>query len=71
MDFMNLVSMLLALCLSSKVTFATPTLPGLSSTYAPIPTAAAGPPVPSNVGYRIQGFGDGAYMVTDGTYQSL
>ena len=40
-------------------------------TYAPIPSAAIGPPVSNITGYRIQAFGKGAYMVTDGLYQSM
>ncbi|KAL7795948.1 beta-lactamase-like protein [Trichoderma ceciliae] len=39
-------------------------------TYAPLPSTASGPPVNSE-GYRVQSFGGGAYMLTDGTYQSL
>ncbi|RFU78698.1 beta-lactamase domain-containing [Trichoderma arundinaceum] len=40
------------------------------TTYAPLPSTAAGPPVNSQ-GFRVQSFGGGAYMLTDGTYQSL
>ena len=39
--------------------------------YAPIPAAAEGPPVSNITGFRIQAFGNGAYMVTDGIYQSV
>jgi glyoxylase-like metal-dependent hydrolase (beta-lactamase superfamily II) len=38
--------------------------------YNPVPTTAAGP-IPNPPGYRLQSFGDGAYMVTDGAYQNL
>jgi glyoxylase-like metal-dependent hydrolase (beta-lactamase superfamily II) len=38
-------------------------------TYAPVPPTASAPPVNSE-GYRVQSFGGGAYMLTDGTYQS-
>ncbi|KAL9614509.1 MAG: hypothetical protein Q9167_001037 [Letrouitia subvulpina] len=38
--------------------------------YLPISLNAAGPPIPP-VGYRVEPFGDGAYMVTEGTYQSI
>lgn len=41
------------------------------STYAPIPSSAAGPPIAQNIGYRVQNLGQGAYMATDGIYQSL
>ena len=40
------------------------------SRYDPVPTTAAGP-IPIPPGYRLQSFGDGAYMVTDGGYQNL
>jgi hypothetical protein len=40
-------------------------------TYVPVPSKAAGPPIPTDVGYRLQSFGDGGYMVTDGVYQAL
>ncbi|KAI9652694.1 MAG: hypothetical protein M1821_007835 [Bathelium mastoideum] len=39
-------------------------------TYAPVATAAIGPPVSNSTGYRVEGFGDGAYMVTEGVYQA-
>lgn len=47
------------------------TLPSLSSSYLPIPSGSAGPPVSHSLGYRVQSFGDGAYMVTNGVYQGL
>ena len=40
-------------------------------TYAPIPSAAVGPPVSNTTGFRVESFGQGAYMVTDGIYQSI
>jgi glyoxylase-like metal-dependent hydrolase (beta-lactamase superfamily II) len=40
------------------------------SRYDPVPTTAAGP-ISTPPGYRLQSFGDGAYMVTDGLYQNL
>ena len=40
------------------------------TTYAPVPPSAAGPKIPDS-GYRVQSFGNGAYMVTEGLYQSL
>lgn len=40
------------------------------TTYAPLPSTASGPQVNSK-GFRVQSFGEGAYMLTDGTYQSL
>ena len=41
------------------------------STYASIPTQANEPVVNTPPGYRVQAFGQGAYMVTDGIYQGL
>ncbi|KAG0645315.1 hypothetical protein D0Z07_8836 [Hyphodiscus hymeniophilus] len=40
-------------------------------TYAAIPTVAGGPSIPAPVGYRVESFGQGAYMVTEGTYQAM
>ncbi|KAM6483377.1 Metallo-hydrolase/oxidoreductase [Trichoderma sp. SZMC 28011] len=40
------------------------------TTYAPVPAAAIGPPV-NDQGYRVQSLGGGAYLLADGTYQSL
>jgi glyoxylase-like metal-dependent hydrolase (beta-lactamase superfamily II) len=39
--------------------------------YAPLPPAASAPPISEAVGYRVEAFGNGAYMVTDGIYQSM
>ena len=39
--------------------------------YAPIPATAEGPPVSNITGFRVQNFGHGAYMVTEGLYQSI
>ncbi|KAL8715732.1 MAG: hypothetical protein Q9220_000399 [cf. Caloplaca sp. 1 TL-2023] len=39
--------------------------------YAPIPSGASGPPISNITGYRVEDFGQGAYMVTDGIYQAL
>jgi glyoxylase-like metal-dependent hydrolase (beta-lactamase superfamily II) len=39
--------------------------------YAPIPSSAGGPTVSSELGYRIEPFGGGAYMVSDGIYQAM
>lgn len=39
--------------------------------YAPLPASAVGPAVSNITGYRIEPFGQGAYMVTDGNYQAL
>ncbi|KAF2716569.1 Metallo-hydrolase/oxidoreductase [Polychaeton citri CBS 116435] len=41
------------------------------SSFAQVPTTAAGPPVQTPPAYRVQPFGDGAYLVTDGIYQGL
>ena len=41
------------------------------SKFSPVPSTAAGPPIPTSLGYRLQSLGHGAYMVTDGTYQAL
>jgi glyoxylase-like metal-dependent hydrolase (beta-lactamase superfamily II) len=53
--------------------YATETAPVTNSipTYVPIPTGAAGPAVSSALGYRIEPFGGGAYMVSDGLYQAM
>jgi glyoxylase-like metal-dependent hydrolase (beta-lactamase superfamily II) len=40
-------------------------------TYAPVPSTGNGPPVPTSVGFRVEAFGDGAYLLTDGVYQSM
>ncbi|KAK0762484.1 hypothetical protein N5P37_005300 [Trichoderma harzianum] len=40
------------------------------TTYAPVPSTAIGPPV-NDEGYRVQSLGGGAYLLADGTYQSL
>lgn len=42
-----------------------------TTSYAPIPTDAQGPQVPNDPGYRLEDFGDGAYMVTNGVYQAM
>ena len=39
--------------------------------YAPVPSGAVGPNVTNTLGYRIESFGCGAYMVTDGMYQAM
>ena len=39
------------------------------SSYQLLPSTAAGPPVPTPPAYRIEDFGSGAYMVTEGAYQ--
>lgn len=39
--------------------------------YAPVPAAAEGPPVSNITGFRVEAFGHGAYMVTEGLYQSI
>jgi glyoxylase-like metal-dependent hydrolase (beta-lactamase superfamily II) len=39
--------------------------------YADVPEAAKGPAVDPAKGYRTQKLGDGLYMVTDGSYQSM
>lgn len=38
--------------------------------YAPVPENALGPDL-NEAGYRIEDFGQGAYMVTDNLYQTL
>ena len=39
--------------------------------YAPVPIEAQGPKVSNITGYRVEHFGAGAYMVTDGMYQAM
>ncbi|KAL8948321.1 MAG: hypothetical protein Q9222_005482 [Ikaeria aurantiellina] len=65
-----LISGLLALatCVNAQNTS---TIPTFAPVYAPIPSAAAGPPVSNITGYRVENFGQGAYMVTDGIYQAI
>lgn len=41
------------------------------TTYAPIPSGAAGPAVSNATGFRVESFGKGAYLLTDGLYQAL
>ena len=48
-----------------------PSLQATAPIYAPIPAVAEGPPVSNITGFRIQDFGHGAYMVTEGIYQSI
>ena len=45
--------------------------PNSIPTYAPIPPTGFGPPVSNFTGVRVQAFGGGAYLLTDGLYQSL
>jgi glyoxylase-like metal-dependent hydrolase (beta-lactamase superfamily II) len=39
--------------------------------YAPVPDNAKGPAVDPAKGYRLENYGDGVFMVSDGVYQSL
>ena len=39
--------------------------------FVPLPQTAIGPPISNVTGYRIEPFGKGAYMVTDGIYQCM
>ena len=59
------------LSLAALATAATSSPAASAPTYAPIPSAAVGPPVSNTTGYRVEAFGQGAYMVTDGLYQSI
>ncbi|KAL8941815.1 MAG: hypothetical protein Q9216_002015 [Gyalolechia sp. 2 TL-2023] len=59
------------LILTALANAANDSIPTFAPQYAPIPSAAAGPPVSNTTGYRIEDFGQGAYMVTDGTYQAI
>ncbi|MCJ1354762.1 MAG: hypothetical protein MMC33_004751 [Icmadophila ericetorum] len=43
----------------------------IQSVYPPLPQTAIRPGVSNATGYRIEDFGQGAYMVTEGAYQSL
>ena len=61
----------IVLSLAALATAATASSTTSVTTYAPIPSGAAGPPVSNNTGYRIEVFGQGAYMVTDGLYQAI
>jgi glyoxylase-like metal-dependent hydrolase (beta-lactamase superfamily II) len=42
-----------------------------TSKYLPVPPAERGPAVDPAKGYRVQSLGSGAYMVTEGVYQSM
>lgn len=48
-----------------------PPPPASITTYAPLPSTAFGPPVSNETGYRVEELGVGAYLLTDGFYQSL
>lgn len=41
------------------------------TTFAPLPSTAIGPSIDENVGYRLEQFGGGAYMLTEGMYQAM
>ncbi|KAL8789933.1 MAG: hypothetical protein Q9195_006594 [Heterodermia aff. obscurata] len=58
-----------SLCLLANLV--NPSLQATAPIYAPIPAAAEGPPVSNITGFRVQAFGHGAYMITDGNYQSF
>ena len=60
----SLLMRALAVSLSTTIATSVPT-------YAPIPPAALGPPISNATGYRLESFGQGAYMVTDGLYQAI
>ena len=57
--------------LAALATAATSSLEASAPTYAPIPSAGVGPPVSNTTGYRVEAFGQGAYMVTDSLYQAI
>ncbi|KAL6716513.1 hypothetical protein ACLMJK_006080 [Lecanora helva] len=59
--------------LTSAALVVAATSPSASPTpkYAPVPSEAVGPPVSKATGYRVEVFGSGAYMITDGIYQAL
>lgn len=63
------LSFFLSLLVSFGITQGTDTC--VQSVYAPLPQTAIGPPVSNVTGYRIEDFGQGAYMVTEGVYQAL
>jgi glyoxylase-like metal-dependent hydrolase (beta-lactamase superfamily II) len=58
-----LVAFFASVCIAQQ----SPTVP----TFAPIPTSALGPTINSSLGYRVEPFGGGAYMVSDGLYNSM
>ena len=47
------------------------TIPISFPTYTPILSTAAGPVVPTPPAYRLQSLDQGAYLITEGLYQSL
>ena len=42
-----------------------------SARYAPIPQTGNGLPIDPKIGYAVENFGAGAYMVTDNIYQAM
>lgn len=68
---MRLSSVHLFAAFTALAMAATPSSLTSVPTYAPIPPAAVGPVIPNITGYHVEAFGHGAYMVTDGLYQSV
>ncbi|KAH8799482.1 beta-lactamase-like protein [Xylogone sp. PMI_703] len=71
MAYFSVSSLVLAATLATlPIASAFPRTP-VVPTYAPVPAIAVGPPVSTKLGYRIESFGGGAFMVTDGMYQAM
>jgi glyoxylase-like metal-dependent hydrolase (beta-lactamase superfamily II) len=71
MVYLSQYSLLLTVTIATLSITAVPPVSTSISKYAPVPAVALGPPVSSTLGYRIESFGGGAFMVTDGMYQAL
>ena len=69
---LNLASAFLcSTTLFTIVTAIIPPPPATIPTYAPLPPTANGPEIPSELGFRVEELGTGAYLLTDGLYQCL
>ena len=55
----------------SSIAAAAQTSTPVIATYAPVPPTGNGPTVPASIGFRVEAFGQGAYLLTDGVYQCL
>ncbi|KAL8826045.1 MAG: hypothetical protein Q9170_007558 [Blastenia crenularia] len=61
----------ISLALAALADAANISSPPIAPIYAPVPSAALGPSVSNTTGYRVEAFGQGAYMLTDGLYQVI
>ena len=68
---MNSLAIFLAALSTPMKAFAIQDAACTQSVYAPIPSNSVGLAVSNVTGYRVETYGNGAYMITDGMYQSL